>query len=288
MFIIYLILLLQFQVYADPPKEPELSHPYDMPENLWELYEQSSDLLLEEKILVFSKTMLGLPYVRNGVGEGVPPDSDPLFLFNGYDCLSFVETILALSMSEQADQIETIVKDLRYHGDINYKNRNHFMISQWIPNAIEKGYLKDITRELGEVHIITKSITIRNWSHWRGRHAFHLTPEEYPTGDYLLEVLTLDTARQVMDLIPTGSIIIIVREHRYYNPIWITHLGFVVREKVHQQTYTKIRHATVMGNIVKENHLPWYLNYLLQFDTWPIEGILVLQPQIPKKLQNSH
>ena len=24
-----------------------------------------------------------------------------------------------------------------------------------------------------------------NWSRWRGRHAFHLTNEEYPTGDYL-------------------------------------------------------------------------------------------------------
>ena len=286
MIVICFILLLIYDVSAEPPSANESSYPYDMPEELWLLYEQSSDLMMEEKIIVFSQTMMGLPYVLNGIGEGVPPDSDPMFRFDNYDCLSFVETILALSMSKQTEDIEIIVKDLRYHGDITYTNRNHFMISQWIPNAIEKGYLKDITKELGEVHITTKSITTKNWSRWRGRHAFHLTNEEYPTGDYLLETLTLDTARQVMDDIPTGSIIIVVRENRDYNPIWITHLGFVVRETVHQKTYTKIRHATIMGNIVKENHLRWYLNYLLQFDKWPIEGILVLEPQIPPQLQN--
>ena len=275
-------------VLAEPPQEPQAVYPYDMPEELWLLYEQSSDLMMEEKIIVFSKTMMGLPYVLNGIGEGIPPDTDPMLRFDSYDCLSFVETVLALSMSDETDEIETILKDLRYHGDISYKNRNHFMISQWLPNAIEKGYVKDITKELGEVHTITKKITTRNWSRWRGRHAFHLTNEEYPTGDYLLEVMTLDTARQVMDLIPTSSILIVVRENRYYNPIWITHLGFVIHENVHQNTYTKIRHATIMGNKVKENHLPWYLNYLLQFDKWPIEGVLILQPQdqqeIPQKL----
>ena len=41
-----------------------------------------------------------------------------------------------------------------------------------------------------------------------------------------------------------------------------------------------------MGNIVKENHLPWYLNYLLQFDKWPIEGILILQPQKYSKIKS--
>ena len=280
MYIISLILFLCTEVRAEPPETQNTSTtPYNMPLDLWTLYEASHDKEIDVKMQDFSQTMMGLPYVLNNIGEGTLPDADPIYQFENYDCLSFVETILALSLSRNADEIDLILKDLRYDGDVDYKNRNHFMISQWIPNAIEKGYLKDITKDLGEVQTITKTITIRNWSRWRGRHAFHFTNEEYPTGEYLLEVLTLDTARQVIDKIPTGSIIIVVRENRYYNPIWITHLGFVVRETVRDTTYTKIRHATVMGNIVKENHLPWYLNYLLQFDKWPIEGILVLQPQ---------
>ena len=70
----------------------------------------------------------------------------PYINLKNYDCLSFVETILALSLSRNADEIDLILKGLRYDGDVDYKNRNHFMISQWIPNAIEKGYLKDITK----------------------------------------------------------------------------------------------------------------------------------------------
>ena len=280
MYIIPLILFLCTELRAEPPETQNTSTtPYNMPLDLWTLYEASHDKEIDVKMQDFSQTMMGLPYVLNNIGEGVPPDADPIYQFENYDCLSFVETILALSLSQNADEIDLILKGLRYNGEVDYKNRNHFMISQWIPNAIEKGYLKDITKDLGEVQTITKTITTRNWSRWRGRHAFHFTNEEYPSGDYLLEVLTLDTARQVIDKIPTGSLIIVVRENRYYNPIWITHLGFVVRETVRDTTYTKIRHATVMGNVVKENHLPWYLNYLLQFDKWPIEGILILQPQ---------
>ena len=188
-----LFLFMQQHVSAEPlPMDgTELLTPYNMPENLWATYEQSENVPLEEKMNRLSQTMMGLPYVLNGIGEGVYPDKDPIFRFDNYDCLSFVEVVLAMSLSANSDEIEKILTDLRYHGDIDYKNRNHFMISQWLPNAIEKGYLKDITKDLGEVKAIHKSISLRNWSKWRGRHAFHLEPEEYPIGDYFLEVLKL-------------------------------------------------------------------------------------------------
>ena len=96
---------------------------------------------------------------------------------------------------------------------------------------------------MGEVQTITKTITTRNWSRWRGRHAFHFTNEEYPTGDYLLEVLTLDTARQVIDKIPTGSIIIVVRKTDITTPfgsrIWV-----LLYENSTGYNIYKIRHAT--------------------------------------------
>jgi hypothetical protein len=60
----------------------------------------------------------------------------------------------------------------------------------------------------------------------------------------------------------------------------ITHLGFVVR---YSDTDIRIRHATKMaGGTVKDNYLIWYLDYIRYYDRWPVEGVIILEPQDPK------
>ena len=229
------------------------------------------------RMKMVTESLLGHDYILNGIGENTLPDTDPLVRYDGFDCLTFVEEALALSLSTTEEARHWIRKDLRYgKGKITYKNRNHFMISQWIPNAIEQGYLKDITHTVGETHLVSKTITHRTWERWKGRRHFHIPPSKFPVGTYQLGVLSLDAAIQAIPYIPEGALVVVMRQNNPYNPVWITHLGFVVR---YSDKDVRIRHATKMaGGTVKEHYLKWYFEHI-RLHLAPMEGILVLMPQ---------
>ena len=220
---------------------------------------------------------LGKPYLLNGIGELQEPDPDPLVRYDAFDCLTFVEEAISLSLGRTQPSVDQIRKDLRYgDGPVTYENRNHFMVSQWIPNAIEKGYLKDITHTLGETHVVSKTITPRTWERWRGRRHFFLNPDQFPVGTYRMGVLSLDAALKAIPDIPEGALLVVVRQNNPYNPVWITHIGFVVR---HSKNDVRIRHATKMGGgVVKEHYLKWYFEHIRIYLS-PMEGVLVLMPQ---------
>lgn len=229
------------------------------------------------RMKVITEGFLGSPYMLNGIGELQDPDPDPIVRYDAFDCLTFVEEALSLSLGRTPTDVDLIRKDLRYgDGPVVYENRNHFMVSQWIPNAIEKGYLKDITHTLGETHVVSKTITRRTWERWKGRRHFFLTPNQFPVGTYRMGVLSLDAAFEAIPDIPDGALLVVVRQNNPYNPVWITHLGFVVR---HSENDVRIRHATKMGGgVVKEHYLKWYFEHIRIYLS-PMEGILVLMPQ---------
>ena len=157
--------------------------------------------------------------------------------YDAFDCLTFVEEAISLSLGRTPTVVDQIRKDLRYgDGPISYENRNHFMVSQWIPNAIEKGYFKDITHTLGETHVVSKKITRRTWERWRGRHHFFFTPDQFPVGTYRMGVLSLDAAFNAIPNIPEGALVVVVRQNNPYNPVWITHLGlwFVIQRQMYE------------------------------------------------------
>ena len=269
--------------WAEKPSDVELS-PQSMtvditmiPLDVQEAYEKSRGLTLPERMKMVTEPMLGLPYLINGIGEQKAPDFDPIVRYDAFDCLTFVEEALALSLGNTPDEIHQIRKELRYgDGPITYENRNHFMISQWIPNAIEKGYLVDITHTLGETHVVSKTITKQTWSRWRGRHWFEFPVEHFPVGTYQIGVLGLDAAQAAIPKIPEGALILYVRQSNIHNPIWIAHLGFVVH---HSEDNIRMRHATKMSKgIVKEHSLRWYFDHIRTYPR-PIEGIMVLMPQ---------
>ena len=248
-----------------------------LPADVLDVWEQSKDKDLGLRMKDVTQPLLGKPYLLNGIGELQEPDSDPIVRYDAFDCLTFVEEALSLALAETPEEIDHIRKELRYgDGNIIYENRNHFMVSQWIPNAIEKGYLKDITHTLGETHVVSKSITRRTWERWRGRRYFLLNTEQFPVGTYRLGVLSLDAAFESISNIPEGALVVVVRQNNPYNPVWITHLGFVVR---HSDKDVRIRHATKMsGGVVKEHYLKWYFEHIRIYLA-PMEGMLVLMPQ---------
>ncbi len=72
------------------------------------------------------QSFLGAQYMASPLGETVPPDDDPLIRFDAFDCVTFVETVLA-------NGCECCLTKIRYqNGQIGFITRNHFIESDWL------------------------------------------------------------------------------------------------------------------------------------------------------------
>ncbi|MGZ6134961.1 MAG: N-acetylmuramoyl-L-alanine amidase-like domain-containing protein, partial [Myxococcaceae bacterium] len=62
-------------------------------------------LSLQGRILGLSAQFLGTPYAHSPLGEGEGPDPDPRLRLDRMDCLTFVETVMALALSSSVEDV---------------------------------------------------------------------------------------------------------------------------------------------------------------------------------------
>ena len=105
---------------------------------------------LGERMKRISDVLVGQPYQVDAAGEGRGPDPDPPARYDAFDCLTFVEEVLALALPADPLSAPMVRNGLRYGGaPMDYGNRRHFMLTQWVPGAIADGWVTDITESLG-------------------------------------------------------------------------------------------------------------------------------------------
>lgn len=125
-----------------------------------------------ERLAYFCALFLDKPYELSPLGEGEQGrfDQSPLMRFDAFDCLTYVNLVLALSFSKNSDEVKTYVLKLNYYDAIpTYINRFHFMSLDWNVQNQKNGFVCDVTNtirnESGEViaaHAITE-IDKRAW-----------------------------------------------------------------------------------------------------------------------------
>jgi len=98
---------------------------------------------------------LGKPYLFDPLGEESGIDTDPLIRFDVFDCTTFVETVLA------DDDVEELNKIRYKNGKIGFKNRNHFIESEWIPN--NSNLVQNVSAKYGKTAIRTVKINRAAW-----------------------------------------------------------------------------------------------------------------------------
>ncbi len=103
---------------------------------------------------------LNFPYTVNPIGEDSESAYGPLNPEAGFDCTTYVETILA--QYKQKKSILTFqehLRQLRYvTSDVDFFTRAHFMEYHWIPNAIKKQFIaaypaKDIVNSQIKIYL---------------------------------------------------------------------------------------------------------------------------------------
>lgn len=115
------------------------------------LFKSSRQRSAKEKIQIFGTAFLGVKTGLGPLGEGKEGkfDKDPIYRFDLFDCTTYVETTLALSLARNFSDFKNIVKDIRYErGSVSFLKRNHFISLDWIPNNTHSGFVRDSTKSL--------------------------------------------------------------------------------------------------------------------------------------------
>ncbi len=234
-------------------------------------------LSFEERVLALSEHFRGVPYAESPLGEGGGVDPGPLYRWDAVDCLTFVEQVIALAHLSSPDLLLPILNDVRYQaGMVAFGERNHLMEHQWLPNNLAKGWIRDITREVGGEHVemARKEITRESWERRRGIE-LPLSADEIPLGTSALPIIPLEVFPEVMERVPNGAILIVVRDDFRSRPFRVTHLGFVV----HRNGRLFIRHAaraTYMSVI--DELLETFVRRNTAYRSWPVTGFNILMP----------
>jgi hypothetical protein len=94
--------------------------------------------------------LLGKPYEAALLDRTVP---EYLYIsLNGTDCMLFIEEVFAYSnmlkhKQQSLDNLTSGIRDIRYHGEVSYCNRNHYY-KDWALHNISNGLFIDVAKGL--------------------------------------------------------------------------------------------------------------------------------------------
>lgn len=242
---------------------------------------------LQERLLEVSRRFIDTPYRHSplGEGDGGVLDPDPLIRFDLVDCLTYVEEVLAMSLARAPAEVDGLLAQLRYAGQVDYADRNHLMEAQWLPNNAKKGFLRDVTRRYGGADVVqaTKTITEATWSS-KSSAELQLPGEKRVTGTFSLNVIPLEKVVAHARAVPSGTILILVRADLPLKATRVTHLGFVVQKR--KRTY--LRHAArgTYMRVVDED-LETFLLRNSKYEKWKVSGVSLYEPRAAEPLRTS-
>ena len=107
------------------------------------------------RIDAISAQFLGQPYLLSALGEGKQGyyDNAPLYRVDAFDCETYVDTVLALTMAHDTLAFKRYIRQVRYqNGQVAFIRRNHFTSLDWNQNNQQQGFLKDITTTFHDQH----------------------------------------------------------------------------------------------------------------------------------------
>jgi hypothetical protein len=263
------------------------------------------------RIVAASEQFLGKPYFLGPLGEGPTGEFSqlPLYRTDAFDCLTFVETVLALTFANNPHSFKQCINRLRYkNGNISFITRNHFTDLDWNQNNEHQGFLKDITSSIRNernqpvVKLAKVLIDKPGWYSHMPVSAIHINSlnddqrmarllllkkkgqtlkRMYSTIPYIPFSAIFDNQLKpnsyLLDQIPNSAIIEIVRpnwqiKHQIGTNLNVSHLGFAVWK----HGILMFREASsTQGKIVD---VP-LIDYLRQASTSPtIKGINIQLP----------
>ncbi|HUS25104.1 MAG TPA: N-acetylmuramoyl-L-alanine amidase-like domain-containing protein [Candidatus Binatia bacterium] len=256
---------------------------------------------LRARIDTLSAALLGRRYRRDPLGEGAGAtvDPDPLLSFAAFDCVTYVETVLALARARDPQQAEANLLALRYAGGVpSFDGRTHLPSVDWLPNALGKHVLAESTPRLfPELRMATLTVSLDRAAALRrlarrppgalGAQAHAAGTLEQASLRYLTPAELLGRAsargeterRERLQRIPSGTVVLMVgRGARSLRRAGVAeaiyHFGLAIRRP---DGTLVLRSATPGGHgSVRDVPFERYLERGAR--TRRLEGVVLLQP----------
>lgn len=222
-----------------------------------------------------SSPFLGRPYVRAPLGEGEGPAPRPRFRTDAFDCLTLVETAIALAYGGGEPQTRLVLDDIRYGAGspVAYSNRLHLMEAQWIPDMIRKGYLEEATATYGGDAVRWTRLPL-DPSRWSARTLLRpLAWNQAWEGEHAVPLLPLEEALRIAATLPEGLVVNVVRQPKEGAITYITHTGLLVI----RDGKRFVRHAALRERRVIDEPLDAFLQRHRRMRTWPVAGVHLLE-----------
>lgn len=250
-----------------------------------------------DRIIFISKGLLNHPYEEFISGEGAHGDivTKPIWNLTKFDCMTYVETVLALSLARSQSEFNTIIKDIKYKSKpYTFFNRNHFTNVDWNHNNQKKLYLKDITKSIAGNKTASQSTIIDKpswyqalatnsdlWQKYSGqklntesaKKLKSLAKEAQSTKSvisYIPISEIINTNGDILEKLPTISIVEFVRQNWDTKVLGtdldISHIGFLIKK----DKKIVLRHASQEEKITVDVD---FLSYLKNHNDKSLVGV---------------
>jgi hypothetical protein len=224
-----------------------------------------------------TRAFLAAPYLPSPLGEGAGRDPDPRFRLDAFDCMTLVETAVALGSAGSLDEAARALDDVRYAGEPALGLRHHEVLSQWIPANVAKGWIADVARDVaGErARLAEKVFDEASWDAVRraGRAIRGLPASRLPAGRFGVLVVAPGDVAGVAPRLPEGTIAFVVRADAADRATRVTHAGLVVAGRGGARL---VRHATSsrgLRRVIDEPIALFVKREGQALPRWPLEGL---------------
>ena len=215
------------------------------------LSETKYDHSTGSRIDVLSRHFLGHSYKTNPlIGSA---DTAEVFTasFDGFDCVTYIETVLALARAANFDDFSAWLRKIRYEqGCIQWEQRNHYM-TLWIRNNVREGIIRPVV--MPAVPIVSRERVLNVVPGLAARRT-HLRCVPKPA------------VRRLAAHLQSGDLMFFVSTRKNLD---VFHAGIIVREG----KSVLMRHASRSRGVVVEEELSEFLK------ANRMAGVIVVRPQ---------
>lgn len=191
---------------------------------------------LRKRIDEISRQFVGRPYFSNPLGSGPEEKESLVCSLEGFDCVTYIEAVLALALSKTVEDFTSMLRKIRYaSGKVEWLRRNHYMVD-WMKENEARGFIVDITEGAG---VIEKT---RLLNVVRGLPAKTAVFFCYPKRRW----------KSIADKIETGDIVLFASVKKHLD---VFHTGFLIR----RDGGILLRHATRKRGAVVEQRIEEFL-----------------------------
>ena len=214
------------------PDKTQLAEGLNPAEAIAILADISGEADLGKRLEQVSNRLLWRPYVEGSLGGGPGIPEVLRVTLEAFDCVTYLEVVLALACSGTLNEFVSTVRRIRYErGEIDWLHRNHYMID-WARNNQSEGLIANLTAGPATIE---KTCSL------------DLIPG-LPAKTAGFSYFPKESLSQVADLVETGDLVFFVSTR---NDLDVFHTGLLIKPK----GQVMLRHATRSAGAVIDQEL---------------------------------